>query len=344
MSGHQSFKSSPRQIRQFIIRCLAAKLVPYVQSSPGMGKSALVKSIAKEFNLEVIDHRLSTSNPVDLSGFPNITEGRATFSPFDTFPTQGTEIPKGKDGWILFLDEFNSAPKSVQAAAYKLVLDREVGQHKLHDNVVIVAAGNLASDRAIVNPLSTAMQSRVVHLEMELNHKEFMEDVAFKEGWDTRIIAFLSYQPSKLHDFRPDHNDKTFCCPRTWSFMNAMVKDQPIKQEDAPLYAGTITSGTAVEFIQFTRVFDSLPKIEDIMKDPESTPVPGDPPVKYAVTTYLIEQADKDNFDKVAAYINRFSAEFRVLFFRGLMIRKPQLRTHPAFVNATLELSRYLHD
>lgn len=339
-----AFKCTPRQTKEFTIACLEGGLVPYIQSSPGMGKSSIVKAIAEEFGLALIDHRLSTSAPEDLSGLPNFVGGKATFSPFDTFPTADRELPKGKNGWLLFLDEFNAAPKSVQAAAYKLVLDREVGQHKLHDLVAIVAAGNLATDRAIVNPLSTAMQSRVVHLEMEINHQQFMEDVAFKYDWDSRIIAFLSYQPSKLHDFRPDHNDKTFCCPRTWEFMNKLIKGKEVSEKKAPLYAGTITSGTAVEFIQFTKVYASLPKIEAILSDPEGMSIPGEPPVRYAVTTYLIEQTSEKTFEKIAQYINRFTSDFRVLFFRGLMIRKPELRTHPAFRGAMLELSRYLND
>lgn len=339
-----ALKATPRKTREFVVDCIQAGLVANIQSSPGMGKSAIVRSIAEEYGLALIDHRLSTSAPEDMSGLPNFTGGKATFSPFDTFPVVGTEVPKGKQGWLLFLDEFNSASKAVQAAAYKLILDRMVGQHDLHPNVAIVCAGNLATDRAIVNPLSTAMQSRVVHIEMELSHEEFMADVAFKHNWDSRIVAFLSFKPSALHDFRADHNDKTFCCPRTWEFMDKLIRGKEVLESKSPLYAGTITSGTAIEFVQFTRVYDSLPRITDIIGDPEGTRVPGDPPVRYAVTTFLTDHADADNFDKITTYINRFPSEFRVLFFRSLMVRKPQLRTHSAFRAAMLELSRYLHD
>jgi MoxR-like ATPase len=199
---------------------MRARRVPFIESSPAMGKSAIVHSIAREYGLKLIDHRLSTSAPEDLSGLPKLTNTSATFVPFDTFPTEDTPIPPGMQGWLLFLDEFNSASKAVQAAAYKLVLDRMVGLKKLHPNVVIVCAGNLSSDRAIVNPIGTALQSRLIHLTMVLDHTEFMEDVAFAQNWDSRIIAFLSYKKEFLHDFRPDHDDKTFCSPRTWEFMN----------------------------------------------------------------------------------------------------------------------------
>lgn len=353
MSGMSAFRCTPRQVRSFVIEILMAGLVPFIRSSPGMGKSSIVKSIAKEYNMELIDIRLSTCAPEDLTGLPMFENGVAKFAPFDMFPIQGTPLPRGKDGWIIFLDEFNSAVRTVQAASYKLILDRMIGVNKLHDKVMIVAAGNLDTDRAITNNIGTAMQSRMIHLEMQLNHEEFMEDVAFKDNWDMRIISYLNYMPAKLHDFRPDHNNSTFCCPRTWEFMNKMIKGKEFgynpdgsyqMDEKAPMYAGAITSGVAVEFINFTKVFQNLTKIGDILHDPSTAKLPTDPPLKFATVTYLIEQANDKNFEKITEYINRFTSEFRVLFFRGLLIQKPELRSHPSFNKAMLELSRYLHD
>jgi hypothetical protein len=322
-----------------------------------MGKSAIMASIAKEFRLKMIDHRLSTSAPEDLSGLPHFENGVATFSPFDTFPTEDTPIPVGHDGWMLFLDEFNAASKMVQAAAYKLVLDRMVGQKKLHPRVVLACAGNLTTDRSIVNPLSTAMQSRLIHLTMVLHFDQFMEDVALPQAWDSRIVAFLNMKKSLLHDFRPDHNDKTFCAPRTWEFMHKLIKGREFKtifkadgtsyyemEEEAALYAGAITSGVATDFITFTKVYESLPKLKDIVKDPGGIPIPSDSSTRWATVMYLIENVENNNFDMIATYINRLPLEFRILFFRALMVQQPQMKKHQAFRTAMVELSRYLHD
>ncbi len=30
---------------------------------------------------------------------------------------------------------------------------------------------------------------------------------------------------NKLMDFDPEHEDKTFCCPRTWEFVNNIIKE-----------------------------------------------------------------------------------------------------------------------
>lgn len=351
MSDAQFLKGTPRQIRGWVVDCLEAGLVPFVQSSPGMGKSSIMRSIAAEANMALIDHRMSTSAPEDMSGLPRFTDdGYAEFAQFrDLFPLQGMSLPldgKGQEmnGWMLFLDEWNSAKKEVQAASYKLILDKMVGQKKLHENVVLCAAGNLSTDRAIVNSLSTAMQSRVVHLEMVINHEEWLYDVALKEGYDPRIIAYLSQYPGKLMDFRPDHNEKTFCCPRTWEFMDKLVKVKGnITAEDTPLYGGTITSGVAVDFVQFTKVFGSLPDVNRIIADPENAPIPtGDTSAMWATISTIMEKIDKDNFEKLSIYANRFSMDFKVLFYRSVMVRQPELRQHSSFAKAMGALARYL--
>ena len=338
------YKCTPRQVSGFVEECLFAGLVPYVQSSPGMGKSSIMKNIAKKLNLKLIDHRLSTSAPEDLSGLPRFNAaGYAEFVPFvDLFPTEDIALPNGKEGWMLFLDEFNSANKSVQAACYKLILDRMTGQKKLHNNVVITAAGNLSTDKAITNPISTAMQSRVVHLEMIINFDEWLADVALTEGYDPRIIAFLGQYPSHLMDFDPDHNEKTFCCPRTWEFVNRLIKDKPVIRDLTPLLAGTITSGAAVKFIQFIDVYDTLISINSVLADPTGCPLPHNTALRWATISHLMEKVTDNTFEKVVTYVNRFSMDFRILFFRSVLLRQAHLRHHPVFASSMSDLTQYL--
>ena len=355
------YRATPRLAREFTLDCLYAGLVPFLQSSPGLGKSSIMKSITKELNLKLIDHRLSTSAPEDLSGLPRFDDdGYAYFAPFaGLFPVVGTKMPvktpavfddHGKlikeaeyyDGWLVFLDEFNSATKLVQAAAYKLILDKQVGQYDLHENCLLACAGNLSTDRALVNPLGTAMQSRVIHIEMTESFEEWLLDVALPQKYDSRVVAYLSQYPSKLMDFRPDHQEKTFCCPRTWEFMERLIQGKEVEKRKTGLYAGTITSGVAADFVEFTAVFATMPKVAEILKDPAGYRVPGDLSTKWAVTSSLLEHVDADNLTDLAIYINRFDLTFRVLFFRSVMVNHKTLRHHPAFAKAMLDLAQYL--
>lgn len=345
---------NPRQTKAYIIEILEAGLFPFVRSSPGIGKSSIYAQVAKLLNLHMIDHRLSTSAPEDLSGLPTFfeVEGEdgvfrkvAKFVPFDElFPIEGTPIPKGKNGWLIFLDEFNSCEKPVMAAAYKLVLDRMTGQQRLHSNTAMGGAGNHDTDRAITNPISTAMQSRVVHIHMIEDFDCWLKDVAIPNNYDSRIIAFLSQYPKKLMDFRPEHNDKTFCCPRTWEFMNRMIKDKPVTPDKIPLYGGTITSGEAANFVTFVETISEMINWKDIVRDPHGLDLPTRLETKWATVTHMAENIDEENIEPLATYANRFLLDFKVLFFRMVMQQQPKLRTHPAMRKAIVELAKYLND
>jgi hypothetical protein len=340
------YRCTPRQMRRHVIRVLKKGRVPFVQSSPGLGKSQIMADIAKQFNLKLIDHRLSTSPPEDLTGLPRFTDnGMAVFAPFlDLFPLEGfSEVPEGYDGWLLFLDELNAAERPTQAAAYKLILDRMIGQHPLHKKCLVACAGNLATDKAIVNELSTAMQSRLIHINMIENFGEWYEDVAIARNYDQRIKAYMNYRKTELMNFDPDHTDRTFNCPRTWEFMNDLIKGEEVTDEDAPLFAGTITPGSAASFVAFTKVYDKLITVPQVLANPSGVPVPTDRATIFATITHLSEEVSEENFASLSTFVDRLGAEFRVVFYRTVMVKLPQLRHNPVYAKAMLELTQYLY-
>jgi MoxR-like ATPase len=155
----------------------------------------------------------------------------------NTFPLEGDPLPAGYSGWLLFLDELNSAPIPVQSAAYKLILDRKVGLFNLHPNVAMVAAGNLETDGAIVNPMSTALASRMAHLFVELNVKDWL-NWANESHLDYRITSFIEFLPTKLNTHTPDNPEMAYASPRTWEFSDRILKLQDINRDLLPMYAG----------------------------------------------------------------------------------------------------------
>jgi hypothetical protein len=196
-----------------------------------------------------------------------------------------------------------------------------------------------------------------VHIEMQLSHKEFMEDVAIKRNWDTRVVSYLSYQPNDLFDFKPDHNDKTFCCPRTWEFMERLIRGKTFKEiinqdgskqhemdQRIGLYAGTITSGKAASFVQFCKIENTIVSIKDVLADPSNCVIPTGTEERWFLVGHLLNHTDKNTFGDLCTYINRLSLDFKILFYRSAMIRHPELRQHPDFARAMSELSRYLSE
>lgn len=337
-----------RRAKEMVMHILAAGLVPNIEGPPGCGKSAIIRQLAKAEDLTMIDHRMSTSVPEDMSGLPQFTpDGFARFAPFkDIFPLANVAKKTG-NGWILFLDEFNSADRQMQAAAYKLILDKMVGQHPLHPDCHMVMAGNRKQDRAITNDLSSAMQSRVIHLEVEVNFSEWLEDVALPEKYDSRLIAFLSQHPTKLMAFDPKSTDKTFGCPRTWEFMNKLlaVSGTPkgIPQEDSPLYAGTVGPGLAVDFVQFTAVYNDIVLVRDVVADPMAVPVPRELNLRWATVTAMAEAIKDDTYKSIDRYMRRFDLSFRVLFNRMAVAHNPKLRNDPIWSAHQVDIQKVIH-
>ncbi len=114
---------------------------------PGVGKSQGVRQIAEHIteetgkNVAINDVRLLLFNPVDLRGIPTANADKTLavwLKPKIFQMDESTDTVN-----ILFLDEISAAPPSVQAAAYQITLDRSIGEHRLPDNCIVIAAGNL---------------------------------------------------------------------------------------------------------------------------------------------------------------------------------------------------------
>ena len=315
---------SLKQATEFAYQTLKANLVPFLSSSPGIGKSAAVHQLAKRFNLKVIDIRLAQEDPTALGGFPSIVNGRSTYAPPERFPLEGDKIPDGYKGWLIFFDEINSAPRSVISAAYKIVLDRMIGEKHLHPNVRMIAAGNLATDNAIVNEMGTAMRSRVVHIHVT-THADNWLDFAAKAGFDSRVVSYLHYQANKINSFKQfgSSSDETFACERTWEFVSKILKANypdettPVPADVAPLLAGTVGS-TAYEFVTYTEAFKDLPTIQQVLANPCGCALPVAPAVRYLMTGMLVGNTTMDNADKIATYVDRLPKEFAMVFIKLL--------------------------
>lgn len=331
-----------REAGELLTDCFEAGLVPMLTSDPGMGKSALYAALAKKFSLKLIDLRLSTLESVDLTGMVDISGQKATYKPFDVFPLEKDPIPTGYQGWLVLLDELNSASRDLIAAAYKLVLDHAVGQYKLHPKCFIAGAGNKESSRAIVNEMGTAMNSRLIHLELRTDWQIFFEDVAVPLNFDSRIIAFLAMYNHLLSNFDPESNEKTFACPRTWEFLSRIINGKSVTQEKIALYAGVIGQGVAMQFVDFCNVYSKLVTFEQIVADPQNCSLPDETALRWATVTMVLERVKHANFGQCCEYISRFPAEFMILFFQGVKSRDQTLLQHPAFMKNASKIATYL--
>ena len=323
---------SVAKAKELIPLALKSKIVPMLHGSPGLGKSAVVHQIAKDYNLKLIDLRLSQCDPTDMLGFPFIKDGRSGYAPMESFPMEGDPLHAGCSGWLLFLDELTSAPMAVQAAAYKLILDRMVGLRKLHPNVAIVAAGNLETDGAIVNPMSTALASRMMHLFVEFNAKAWL-NWANESHLDHRITSFIEFRPDKAYTFSSAQEGHAYASPRTWEFTDRLMGHTLLNKDSLPMYAGLLGEGVAREFMGFCQSSADLPKIEQILNAPQTTLVPKEPSFQYAMIGCIAAHANPDNCSTLMQYLKRMPAEFQVVGVRSMLKRENRLKQASAITD-----------
>lgn len=313
-------KTTLNQVRQVLPTLCKAKVTPFIYSSPALGKSSMVKQVADELGLQFIDVRLSQMDVTDLNGLPNFHGNKSTYIPFDVFPLQGDSIPDGKKGWLILLDEMTSAPMSIQAGAYRLILDREVGQHKLHDNVFIVACGNLETDNAIVNPISTALVSRFANFYVEPNLEEW-QTWAVSNNIHPMITSYLGFKPSAFYTFNPD-SVEPYASPRTWDMVSHIMNKT--NEINLITLASLLGDGVAIEFDGYMKCFNELPKIEYIVSKPDTYMIPTSIATQWATLGMVVACVDEYT-NECITYLKRFPLELHVVILREIKGRYPKL-------------------
>lgn len=112
---------TPDALKTYLERLVQHELLlsTMIWGAPGIGKSSIVAQVAAAHGLEFVDVRLSQLAPTDLRGLPVPENGRSRWYPPEFLPEQGRGV--------LFLDELNMAPPTMQGIAQQLVLDRRGG-------------------------------------------------------------------------------------------------------------------------------------------------------------------------------------------------------------------------
>ncbi|BAO45383.1 AAA family ATPase [Thiolapillus brandeum] len=276
---------------------------------PGVGKSQIVAEVAARHSVPVIDIRLSQMEPSDLRGIPFRKDETVEWAVPGILPNTKRHGPKG----ILFLDEITSAPPSVSAAAYQLILDRKLGEYEVPEGWAIFAAGNRQGDRGVTYTMPAPLANRLSHFEVETNLDDWVA-WAWTNGIDERVIAFLRFRPELLFDFDPAHNPVAFPSPRSWEFAHRSLQ----KFSNQPqLLLGTLQAcvgpAAGIELHAFINSLDKMPDLDDITQGNE-VPVPDEIDLQYAVAAALVGRAirarNDSNATDIIGHILRYANSF----------------------------------
>ncbi len=296
------------QIIRSLETLILAKQPTFIWGPPGIGKSQIVQQKGAEMGLEILDVRAVLLDPVDLRGIPHITDNGLSKWCAPSF------LPQDGEG-ILFLDELNAAPPLVQAACYQLILDRKIGEYNLPEGWAIIAAGNREKDRAVTHRMPSALANRFIHIDFTVDIEEWL-NWAEKQNIAREIIDFIKFRPGLLHDFNPEKNNRAFPSPRSWEFASQLVLSGLTGDVLHELLEGTVGKAAATEFTGFLKIFNQLPRVEDIFTKPMEVELPTDPAVLFATCEMVGKLAKVDSAENMFLFAERLPEEFGVLLVR----------------------------
>lgn len=263
---------------------LATGEVPLIVGETGVGKTALVKEIARENNwsLIVIDGNLLKEG--EIGGLPTIESYTSVNHQGDTVEKKTTvyavhnklkeideEIAKGKTV-LLFIDEINRCEHTVQQELMNLILNREINGYKLQENVKIVAAMNPSSKYGVdfdyqVVDMDVAQENRFVWLYMEPDSMQWL-DWAIAAGIEQKVIEFISTFPEYLH--KVNENDIR-ATPRSYERISGIYKVYKQQEDSVPrsvflnVIKGNVGKLIAEEFVNFVESdYSALISYEDV--------------------------------------------------------------------------------
>lgn len=211
-----------------------------VWGHPGIGKTNLDRAVAKVLNRPSLEVILSLCDPTEIGGQPFVKNGEQVAVAPPYWAVWACQNPDG----IINFDELGDTPHATQAAALRVILEKQVGPLKLPDTISLIATSNPSSSGTTGFDLKPAMANRFVHLyfsadfelwkEWVLGVDQSFSKIKVKESgkdpkniqkWLVEIMSFLEINRA-WHFNLPKEKSKRngpWPSPRSWTVCAKML-------------------------------------------------------------------------------------------------------------------------
>jgi hypothetical protein len=274
---------------------VSARVPVLLWGSPGTGKTSVIRSLARAFDLPSETVIASIREPSDFAGLPVVSHDggspRVDFAP----PRWAQRLAAAGEG-ILFFDEISTAPPAVQAALLRVVLERTVGDLELPAGVAVVAAANPPEQAASGWELSAPLANRFCHLDWAVDGRAVADGLSggwpappvpvFPEGWErwigvarSWVGGFIRVRPTLAVEVPEDAATagRAWPSPRSWDMVATVLgAAQAVGSDDlvrSLLVRGAVGQGPGIELLTWLVEAD-LPDPEEVLADPDTFVLP----------------------------------------------------------------------
>ena len=329
--------------------CVAARVPVILWGPPGQGKTSVVQAIADQQgrHLEVL--LASIREPQDFAGLPSIHEGQARLVP----PDWALRLADDGNG-ILFTDEVNTAPPSVQAALLRVSLDKVAGDVFLGAATSVIAAANPPEQAADGWDLAPPLANRFCHLPWELP-ADIVRD-GFAGRWhhydipavdEPKVLEAITRERVVVAGFltaRPDlvtalpktsaEQGRAFPTPRSWEMASTLAAWASITDQgegvQRVLVRGCVGAGASAEYLTYREALD-LPDPERVISKPDEFVIPARADQIYVIGAGVLavmrNDLTPDRWNAVGVVLERIASaghpDIAVSFARDWMRDRP---------------------
>ena len=246
---------------------------------PGVGKSAVVREICEAKKIGFVDIRLAQREPIDLRGLP-VPRGDTV----DWLVSSEWPRDPASRGIILF-DELTAADRTLQVAAYELILDRRLGTlYQVPPGWYLMAAGNRAQDRAVAGAMSSALANRFCHLDVTPDVEGWLVWARLR-GLHPEVLGLLALRPQIFFDMTSTDLQRGWPSPRTWERVSVVLAHAKGLSTShlRRLVDGLVGPAAAAELMAFREAAASLPDVPSMLEGREKIRIPTRSDQRYAL-------------------------------------------------------------
>lgn len=197
----------------------------------GVGKSALIKSLADALGYKFYCFIPSQHMPEDIGGIPFHDIGRKVA---EMIPMEWI-MALTEPGWLLLIDELTTAPQQMRPALLSALNERTVGKLRFHPSTIILSAANPPELAPNSSPLEPSLCNRLYHhnwvtpfdswLQGMMNGGEFPAPTnipvvgdysLYLPKWTRLIGSLVKSQPALRETTTIPENEMAYASLRSW--------------------------------------------------------------------------------------------------------------------------------